>query len=91
MLGYDSSTDKRDAVVESLKDPIQSIYLAAFHLDVLRNIDYEGKSAGDLTDDEIKIIASRYNVGPELKKEDVPTSYGEEIYKNSSDIVKALS
>lgn len=91
MLGYDSSTDKRDAVIESLKDPIQNIYMAADHLDYLRNIDYEGKAASDLTDDEIKIIASRYNLGPDIALNAIVTEYGDRIYDNKEDILKALS
>ena len=90
MLGYDSSTNKRNDVIKSLKDPIQNIYLAACHLNVLRNIDYKEKSAAELSDDEIKIIASRYNIGPQYAKEAITTAYGEVIYANKNDIIKAL-
>lgn len=91
MLGYDASTDQRNVVIDSLKDPIQNIYLAACHLDVLRNVDYKGKSKNDLTDDEIKIIASRYNLGPDIALNSIVTEYGDRIYANKDDILKALS
>ena len=91
MLGYDTSTTKRDAVIDSLEDPIQNIYMAACHLDALRNVDYEGKAANDLTDDEIKIIASRYNLGPDIALNAIVTDYGDRVYNNKDDILKALS
>ena len=73
-----------------LKDPIQNIYVSAAHLNYLRNIDYKDKKANELSDDEIKIIASRYNIGPQYEKEAITTSYGEEIYANKKDILEAL-
>ncbi len=87
-LGY-SEYDDED-ITSILKDPIQNIYTAAAHLNYLRNIDYKDKSATELSDDEIKIIASRYNIGPQYKKDAITTKYGEEIYANEKDILKAL-
>ena len=91
MLGYDASSASRKAVIDSLKDPIQNIYLTACHLNILQNVDYKGKKPADLTDDEIKVIASRYNLGPDIPLNDVETGYGERIYNNKDDILKALS
>lgn len=87
-LGY-SEYDDED-MISMLKDPIQNIYVSAAHLNYLRNIDYKDKKANELSDDEIKIIASRYNIGPQYEKEAITTSYGEEIYANKKDILEAL-
>ena len=73
-----------------LKDPIQSIYVSAAHLNDLRNIDYLGKSADNLTDDEIKIIASRYNLGPDLKLNQIVTDYADSFYKYKEEILDSL-
>ena len=87
-LGYSSYKDVD--MIKILEDPIQNIFVAAAHLNDLRNIDYLGKSADELTEDEIKIIASRYNIGPQYKKESILTQYGEKIYANQDDIMNAL-
>lgn len=91
MLGYDKDTNKRNEIIKSLKDPIQNIYMTACHLDVLRNIDFAGKSANELTEDENKIIASRYNIGPEPRIDQILTQYGQDIYDNKDDILDALT
>ena len=56
----------------------------------LRNIDFAGKNASDMTDDEIKITASRYNIGPEPEKNAIVTDYGQDIYDNKDEILEAL-
>ena len=84
-----SSYNEKD-IINSLEDPIQNIYVSAAHLNDLRNIDYKGKSADDLTDDEIKIIASRYNIGPDIRLDAVVTQYGDRIYNNKDDILSSL-
>ena len=58
MLNYNENAKQTDTVIESLKDPIQNIYMAAKHLDVLRDVDFSDKTASELTDEEIQIIAS---------------------------------
>ena len=92
MLGYEETTNKKDKIIKSLKDPIQNIYLATCHLNQLRNIDFEGKTADELTEDEIKIIASRYNIGPDPTYEAMlgSTEYGTRILNNKDDINSAL-
>ena len=90
MLGYDDTDNNRKQVIKSLKNHIQSIYMTAMHLSDLRDIDCRGKSAEELTEDEIKIIASRYNIGPEPPKEAIVTEYGDRIYLNEDDILTAL-
>jgi hypothetical protein len=93
MLDYTSATStQKSKVINSLKDPIEDIYMAARHLDVLRNVDYSGKSADQLTDEEIQIIASRYNVGPDVSIDTAKSaSYGKSIFKNKDDILEALN
>ncbi len=92
MLNYDDTSANKRMVIDSLKDPIQNIYMAAKHLDILRNVDFSGKSASELTDDEIQIIASRYNVGPECSIEIASEAdYGKSIFRNKEKILKALS
>ncbi len=92
-LGYDSSTDKRQQIIASLKDPIQNIYMAAAHLSLLRNIDYAGKGAADLTDEEIGILSSRYNIGPDASLEYVQAynGYGDRVLNNKDYILKSLN
>lgn len=40
MLNYSADAQQRSSVIDALKDPIQNIYMAARHLDVLRNVDF---------------------------------------------------
>lgn len=90
MLGYEDTDKNRNLVIDSLKNPIQNIYMTACHLDELRNIDFAGKNADELTEDENKIIASRYNIGPEPAMNEILTEYGDRIYNNQEKILKAL-
>ena len=91
MLDYNSSSKQKNNVIDMLKDPIQNIYLAARHLDVLRNVDFYGLSANELDDEAIQIIASRYNIGPDKPLEDAKNwGYGKSILKNKKSILKAL-
>ena len=92
MLEYDSYTDsQKDTVIKSLEDPVQNIYMAAKHLDVLRNVDYYGVPASELSEKDIQSIASRYNLGPEISKEKaIEWSYGKSVINNRSNIMEAL-
>ena len=87
-LGYSEYDD--EVMISILKDPVQNIYVSAAHLNDLRNIDYLGKSADNLTDDEIKIIASRYNLGPDLKLNQIVTDYADSFYKYKEEILDSL-
>lgn len=92
MLNYDENAKQTDTVIESLKDPIQNIYMAAKHLDVLRDVDFSNKTASELTDEEIQIIASRYNLGPDCSLETAKEwSYGASVFNHKDDILNALS
>ena len=93
MLEYDTYTEnQKQATIESLENPIQNIYMAAKHLDVLRNVDFYGVSADELSDEDIQSIASRYNLGPEVDKElAMSWSYGKSIISNRDMILEALN
>lgn len=95
-LGYDPSnlTDfQRNEIISSLKNPIENIYIAAMHLSDLRDVDFLGKTAGQLSDDDIKVIASRYNRGPHLSIEKIKEnlSYGNSLFRHLTRISNALN
>ncbi len=93
-LGYKSlDKDDRDALQNSLTTPITGIYIAAMHLRTLKNVDFLSTAAQDLTETQIKIIATRYNRGPELSMKKIleNTSYGNSIYKHKTEITNALN
>lgn len=83
-LGYDPSNltgTQRDEIINSLKDPRQNIFLAAAHLAQLRDIDFPGQGASELSTEEIRATATRFNRGPDLSLEQIRqnTSYGDVI------------
>jgi hypothetical protein len=95
-LGYDvknMSSDERSALIASLKNPIQNIYIAAKHLSTLRQIDFANKPTTQLTADDIKVIATRYNRGPDLSLEQIKKnlSYGNSLYKHQTEVNNALN
>ena len=70
-------------VLSSLQDPQVNIFIAAKHLSDLRNIDFKGTPGSRLTISQIQIIASRYNQGPDLSRQQVEhdLSYGRSVAK----------
>ena len=95
-LGYDvknMSSDERSALIASLKNPIQNIYIAAKHLSTLRKIDFASKPTTQLTADDIKVIATRYNRGPDLSLEQIKKnlSYGNSLYNHQTEVNNALN
>jgi hypothetical protein len=65
-LGYDPehlTQKQKDAIIATLKDPVQGIFVAAKHLAQLKNVDFKDKDSEDLTEEDLSIIASRYNCG----------------------------
>lgn len=95
-LGYDPKnlTDaQRTEIVASLKDPAQSIFIAAKHISDLRNIDTPVKAGKDLTLDDIKVIGARYNQGPDKPLADVmkDLSYGQAIANRWSELGRLLT
>lgn len=94
-LGLDSeklSSKEKDEIIALLKDPVSNIYLAAKHLEDLKNIDYADIPSKDLTEADIKSIATRFNRGPDLTKEEIDGNliYGETMYANKDFIMNAL-
>jgi len=86
-LGYDYTNlteEQTEEIITSLNDPIQSLYIAAKHLSHLRDVDYKGIRAGALTEKQVSIIATRYNVGASVKLKSLEgwTQYGEEVINN---------
>jgi hypothetical protein len=95
-LGYDMSQDlspsQRRMVIASLKQPQENIFIAAKHLSDLRDIDYKGISASNLTESQIEEIATRYNRGPDLSLAKIQKnmSYGQAITKRWDVLRKLL-
>ena len=87
-----SSQNKND-LINSLKDPTQSIFMAAMHLLFLKNIDFPDVPADSMTDAQISITAERYNRGPDIDLDEIigyPGDYGARILRNKSAIMEAL-
>ena len=67
-------------------------YISSKHISDLRDMQYPNKKADYLTEDEMRVIATRYNRGPDLSLETISsdTSYGNRIFANKIDIETAL-
>ena len=94
-LGYEPeklSDEQEEMIIDSLKDPKQNIFISAKHLADLRDVDFEGKSAGQMTLEDIMVTATRYNRGPELGIEEIKSnmSYGEFIIKKFAELYRLL-
>ena len=86
ILGYDPETlSGKDArlIAALLKDPVCNLFIAAHHLSDLSKIDFPEKEMTDLTDDDLKITATRFYRGPELTLDQIKadTRYGENVLK----------
>ena len=84
-----SDADK-SALVDCLQNADNDLAIVAKHLWQLKEIDYPGKTV--LGKDEIRVIASRYNRGPDLTLDEVlrNTSYGDFIVNRIWDKVEDL-
>jgi len=63
------------------------------HLNDLRNIDYAGTSAEDMTVEQISLVAERYNRGPSENLDDIinyPNGYAARVIDNMEEIMEAL-
>jgi hypothetical protein len=86
-LGYGPveriTASQRRAIYSSLLHADTNIAIAAKHLADLRDRDFRGTHGYQLTRDQIEIIASRYNRGPEISIDEVRRnlSYGRSITK----------
>ena len=64
---------------------------AARHLAQLKNIDYPDIPSNELTLDEMKVIANRYNMGSSLSLEEIEQyDYGIRFWKRLADMEKLL-
>ena len=70
ILGYGNigtmSETARRTLASTTKDPTAALFMAAQHLSDLRDMEFRGVPAKDLTRDQMLIIATRYNRGPDL-------------------------
>jgi hypothetical protein len=84
---------QREAIISSLKEPGQNIFIAAKHLSDLRNIDYKGVGANQLKEDQVKVIGTRFNRGRGLSLESIMKnmSYGEFIVKRKALLEELLN
>lgn len=95
-LGYEESqvTSKlKNEIIKSIKDPVENIYISAKHISDLRDMQYPEKSADDFSEEEIRILATRYNRGPDLSLDKIKenTLYGDRILENRDMIEAALA
>jgi hypothetical protein len=95
-LGYDFKRlgiHQINETIASLMDPVQQIFISAMHLSYLRDVDFRGVSATEMTDAQIFITAERYNRGAAISKDTIfndPNGYGKRILINKADILEAL-
>jgi len=93
-LGYKGSLtdEQRDRIVTSLEDPVQNIFIAAKYLSDLRDRDFKGVSAPQLTMDQIEVIGKRYNAGagPSIEKIRANLDYGKTITKRWDHLAELL-
>lgn len=95
-LGYDTkimSPSEKNALISSLKNPIQNIYISAMHLSDLMKLDFANKPTVQLTMDDIKIISSRYNRGPQHSLHSIKKNldYGNDMYGHQKEIDSSLN
>lgn len=86
-LGYENSNNltasQRRSLIDSLEDPVASIFIAAKHLSDLRDFQFKGVHGNQLSRRHIEILGARYNHGPEIPLELLikNTRYGKDISK----------
>lgn len=86
-----SQKDYKD-VIKALKDPVMNIYIVASHVSDLKQIDYSDIPSSELTKDQIIVIGTRYNRGPDMHIEDIMknTEYGDSIIANEVYLLERL-
>lgn len=94
-LGYDPETlteRQEELIIESLRDPQTNIFIAAAHLAELRDIDFPGVSAASMTEEQIRITATRFNRGPGLSLEEIQAdlSYGQAVTRRTQELDEML-
>jgi hypothetical protein len=94
-MGYDParmSQAQEDAIVASLEDPRQNIFIAASHLADLRDIDFPTARGGAMTLEQMRVVATRFNRGPDLSLAQIQTdmSYGQRVLDRFVLLLNAL-
>jgi hypothetical protein len=96
-LGYDPAkvdhAVKRDVVQSLIENRAFAIFVTAKHLSDLRDLFYPSQVADDLSDDELIMLGTRYNQGPDVSNETVrkDTSYGRTIIGRKAVLAKLLT
>lgn len=86
-LGYPDpdnlSTEQELEIIAKLKEPETNIDIVARHLDSLRDHDGFPEDPNQLTDEQIAVIATRYNRGTEPSLEDIQANpdYGNSLIR----------
>lgn len=93
-LGYDLEAINHlqvNQIIESLRDPQQNLFIVGRHLDRLRNVDFPGKPASLMSDEDVRITASRYVRGPDVPLESLEEeAYGKRILNRKEQILGLL-
>jgi hypothetical protein len=81
--GDELPVETSDEIIRSLRDPTESIFVAAKHLSDLRDLDFAGISGNHLTDPQLRTIGARYNRGADLSYDDIQMDldYGDDLVK----------
>ncbi len=83
--------DTAAEIIEALKDPKFSIFIAAKHLAGLKEIDFPNTSSDELSIDDIATIASRYNIGGAASYDRAAKhSYGRAVKRRISEIMEFI-
>jgi hypothetical protein len=95
-LGYSPSVlggGQEGMIVSSLGDARQNIFVAASHLADLRDIDFPGVGAAAMSPNQMRIIATRFNRGPDISLQSIQAdmSYGQRIIDNFILLYNAMS
>lgn len=88
------SEKQEKEILNSLENPKEAIFICAKHLSDLKNIDFKNKPFNELSNYELAIVATRYNVGSGdtlERQKGKGLNYGQEIvdnFKNISELLK---
>ena len=82
-----------ELLIQALKDPLSNIQISAAHLADIRDKLPPGKGAQGWTDEEIELVATAYNRGPDLSREELQQnlSYGKAVKKHLQEVDDALA
>ncbi len=78
------------STMESLRDPVESVFVAAAHISDLRNHAYGGVAGEDLTDEQMAQIGALYNGGPLYYRSEGAQRYGDDLLENMDRVSSLL-